>query len=121
MLTKADVATPDDVDARQTYAANRFRWPCRVRDFRCHAVRVSTNCCDALMRHIENNRESLANDIEMSAAEAALDADIAGDVLRQSLLRRPQRPSEHAAQDIADANGDAEDDDDEVEVIYRAE
>jgi len=68
----------------------------------------------ALMRHIEDTRESLASDVDLSAAEAALDAEIASDVLRQSLARRPQRPLAH---DI-----DVDDDDDtDVDVIYRAD
>ncbi len=68
----------------------------------------------ALMRHIETSRNSLSGDDELAAAEAALDAEIAADVLRQSLARRPQRPSE------AEPDPDADDDSD-VEVIYRAE
>ena len=70
----------------------------------------------ALMRHIEESRNSLANDSDVSAAEAELDTEIAADILRQSLARRPQRPSEHAVVD-----DDEHDEDDGVEVIYRAE
>jgi GTP-binding protein len=68
----------------------------------------------ALMRHIDTSRASLSEDVELAAAEAALDTEIAGDVLRQSLARRPQRPSE------AEQDPDADDDSD-VKVIYRAD
>ena len=68
----------------------------------------------ALMRHIETSRATLSEDIDLAAAEAALDAEIAADVLRQSLARRPQRPLE------PNVDPDADDDSD-VEVIYRAD
>ena len=37
------------------------------------------------MRHIEASRATLSEDVDLAAAEAALDAEIAADVLRQSL------------------------------------
>ncbi len=66
---------------------------------------------EALMAHIEAARAARAQDPEADAVEAALDAEIANDVLQQSLSRRPPRP---VVRD--DDRGD-----DGAEVTYRAE
>ena len=114
VLTKTDVASPDEVTRVQEAMQAEFD------GHRVFAISAVTGegideLLRALMRHIEESRDSLASDSEALAEEAALDAEIAADVLRQSLARRPQRPSEHAVID------DDEDDDSGVEVIYRAE
>jgi GTP-binding protein len=73
----------------------------------------------AVMRHIEQHRDALLNNPERAAEEAHLQEQIGDDVLRQSLLRRPQRHIERKEQ-AEDANSDLDDDDDsDVEVIYR--
>jgi len=113
VLTKTDVAAAKEV-ARVLRAMRKA--------FPEHAVfaisAISGDGIDALtsalMRHIETSRATLSEDAELAAAEATLDAEIAGDVLRQSLARRPQRPSE------VEVDPDADDDSD-VEVIYRAD
>jgi GTP-binding protein len=115
VLTKTDAASSDDVDLVKEALQTEFD------GHPVFAISAVTGegideLLRVLMRHIEESRDSLASDSEASAADAELDADIAADVLRQSLARRPQRPSEHAVVDDAE-----EDDDDGVEVIYRAE
>jgi GTP-binding protein len=112
VLTKTDVASPSDVNLVKEALQTEFD------GHPVFAISAVTGegvdeLLRALMRHIEESRDSLASDSDVSAAEAALDAEIAADVLRQSLARRPQRPSEHAVID--------DDEDDGVEVIYRAE
>ena len=116
VLTKTDVVSAADVEQVKEAMRSEFE------GHPVFAISAVTGAgvdvlLRALMRHIEESRESLANDAELSAAEAVLDAEIAGDVLRQSLARRPQRPSEH----VVVEDKDDEDDDDGVEVIYRAE
>jgi GTP-binding protein len=115
VLTKTDVATPADVSAvKESMQAEFDGHPV----FAISAVTGEgiDELLRALMRHIEESRNSLANDSDVSAAEAELETEIAADILRQSLARRPQRPSEHAVVD-----DDEHDEDDGVEVIYRAE
>jgi GTP-binding protein len=112
VLTKTDVASPSDVNLVKEALQTEFD------GHPVFAISAVTGegvdeLLRALMRHIEESRDSLASDSDVSAAEAALDAEIAADVLRQSLARRPQRPSEHAVID--------DDEDDGVEVIYRVE
>jgi GTP-binding protein len=113
VMTKADVASDDDVE--RVLESMREAFPGRPA-FAISAVSGVgiESLTSELMRHIETSRASLSDDVELAAAEAALDAEIASDVLRQSLVRRPQRPSE------AEQDPDADDDSD-VEVIYRAD
>ena len=113
VMTKADVASDDDVE--RVLESMREAFPGRPA-FAISAVSGVgiESLTSELMRHIETSRASLSDDVELAAAEAALDAEIASDVLRQSLARRPQRPSE------AEQDPDADDDSD-VEVIYRAD
>ena len=113
VLTKIDVTSADEVERVMRRLRSAFG------ERPAFAISAVTGdgidaLLRALMRHIEDTRESLASDVDLSAAEAALDAEIASDVLRQSLARRPQRPLAH---DI-----DVDDDDDtDVDVIYRAD
>ncbi len=116
VLTKADVVPSDELDRITRAVQTAFD---AQRTFVVSAVSgdgVAT-LLDALMRHIDSTRDALTNDPDLSAAEATLDSDIAADVLRQSLLRRPQRPlaadSDVAAEEEADT--------DAVDVIYRAD
>ena len=111
VLTKCDVATAADV--KRVSKAMRAAFGRRPL-FAISAVAGDgiDDLLQKLMRHIEANRASIAQDAEASAAEAALEAEIAGDVLRQSLSRRPQRGTQ------VDLDHD---DDDGVEVIYRVE
>jgi GTP-binding protein len=113
VVTKRDVASKDDVERVVESVREAFS------DRQVFAISaISGDGIDtltsALMRHIEVSRTLLSEDLELSAAEAALDAEIAGDVLRQSLARRPQRPTEREPDPDAD-------DDADVEVVYRAE
>ena len=112
VLTKSDTATAADV--KRVSKAMRAAFGRRPL-FAISAV--TGDGVDALlqklMSHIEASRASIAEDTDVSAAEAALDAEIANDVLRQSLRRRPPRG--------APADVDDESDDDGVEVIYRAD
>jgi GTPase len=113
VMTKTDVTTANETE--RVLDSMREAFPDRpmfaISAVSGEGIDVLTT---ALMRHIETSRNSLSGDVELAAAEAALDAEIAADVLRQSLARRPQRPSE------AEPDPDADDDSD-VEVIYRAE
>jgi len=111
VLTKCDAVTAADVKRVSTAMRAAFG--------RRPLIAISAVTGDGidellqkLMRHIEASRASIAEDAEASAAEAALDAEIASDVLRQSLSRRPQQRA-HVDVD--------HDDDDGVEVVYRAE
>ncbi len=113
VVTKTDVVTDDIVE--QVVDSVRIAFGDRpvfaISAISGKGIDVLTG---ALMRHIETIRASLSEDIEQSSAEAALDAEIAADVLRQSLVRRPQRPTERQPDPDAD-------DDVDVEVVYRAE
>jgi GTP-binding protein len=90
VLTKLDLVAPDL--RRQAMGELSAAFPDRPL-FAISAVTGEgiDELLGALMHHIENNRMELQTDAEMVAAEAALQADIGADVLRQSLLRRPQR------------------------------
>ncbi|HET6473632.1 MAG TPA: GTPase ObgE [Pseudomonadales bacterium] len=112
VLTKSDTATAADV--KRVSKAMRAAFGRRPL-FAISAVTGDgiDTLLQKLMNHIEASRASIAEDTDVSAAEAALDAEIANDVLRQSLRRRPPRG--------AQADVDGADDDDGVEVIYRAE
>ena len=112
VLTKSDTATAADV--KRVSKAMRAAFGRRPL-FAISAVTGDgiDTLLQKLMNHIEASRASIAEDTDVSAAEAALDAEIANDVLRQSLRRRPPRG--------AQAEVDGADDDDDVEVIYRAE
>lgn len=113
VMTKTDVTTADETE--RVLHSMREAFPDRpvfgISAVSGEGIGVLTT---ALMRHIETSRNSLSGDVELAAAEAALDAEIAADVLRQSLARRPQRPTEVEPEPDAD-------DDSDVEVIYRAE
>lgn len=113
VMTKTDVTTPDET--ARVVDSMREAFPDRP----MFAISAVTGegieaLTTALMRHIEVSRNSLSEDVELAAADAALDAEIAADVLRQSLARRPQRPSEAEPDPDVDDNTD-------VEVVYRAE
>ncbi len=115
VLTKADVVSSGDLEriVRSVQSAFPSRPTFAVSAATGNGV---TALLDALMRHIEVTRESLANDPDISSADVTLDADIAADVLRQSLLRRPQRP---LAADLDAATDAAELE--SVDVIHRAD
>jgi GTP-binding protein len=113
VLTKSDVAPKEDVDRivesiRETFEEHPVF---AISAISGGGVDVLTS---ALMRHIETSRSMVLEDVELSAAEAALDAGIASDVLRRSLARRPQRLLERDPDPDADDGAD-------VEVIHRAE
>ena len=112
VLTKSDTATAGDV--KRVSKAMRAAFGRRPL-FAISAVTGDgiDTLLQKLMNHIEASRASIAEDTDVSAAEAALDAEIANDVLRQSLRRRPPRG--------AQADVDGANDDDGVEVVYRAE
>jgi GTP-binding protein len=109
VLTKSDTATAADM--KRVSKAMRAEFGRRPL-FAISAVSGAgiDDLLQKLMRHIETSRASIGDDAEASAAEAALDAGIANDVLRQALRRRPQR-----------VQNEVGDDDDGVEVIYRVE
>jgi GTPase len=111
VLTKSDTVTAADV--KRLSKAMRAEFGRRPL-FALSAVSGDgvDELLQKLMRHIETSRASIADDAEVSAAEAALEAEIANDVLRQSLSRRPQRRSDVDEPD---------DGDDDVEVVYRNE
>jgi GTP-binding protein len=116
VLTKTDVASEEDV--KRVAKAMRAAFEGRPM-FTISAVSGAgvDTLLQALMRHIEDARESLAGDDELSLAEAELDAEIAADVLRQSLARRPQRPTaSDSDRDDNDTNDGAD-----VDVVYRAD
>jgi len=114
VLTKTDVASEEDV--KRVAKAMRAAFDARPM-FTISAVFGAgvDALLQALMHHIEDARESLAGDDELSLAEAELDAEIAADVLRQSLARRPQRPT------ASDRDDDDTDDGADVDVVYRAD
>jgi GTPase len=96
VVTKTDLLTVDDREA--VVAAMRSAFPDRpVYPISAVSGGGVDELMQAVMRHIEANRASLADDSELLAAEAELDSEIASDVLRQSLAHHPQRPSEHDA------------------------
>jgi GTP-binding protein len=111
VLTKLDLVTPEA--ARQAIGELNTAFPERP-VFAISAVTGEgiDDLLGALMRHIENSRLELQTDPDRVAAEAALQADIGADVLRQSLLRHPQRK-------LVEAEAEHDDDDDVVEVVYR--
>ena len=122
MLTKLDLAAPEL--RRQVIDALNAAFPGRP----LFAISAVTGegidaLLAALMRDIEENRLELQTDPDMVAAETAMQADIGADVLRQSLLRRPQRgvAQADAERDDDDDDDSADDDDDAVEVIYRSD
>jgi tRNA U34 5-carboxymethylaminomethyl modifying GTPase MnmE/TrmE len=103
VLTKTDLVGTDDL--RRSIAAVRAAFEDRP----VYAISAVSGAgvdalLQALMQHIESSRASVASDPELLAAEAELDADIAGDVLRQSLARRPQRPAERPSDSHDDAD-----------------
>jgi GTP-binding protein len=117
VLTKLDVVASDE--RRQVIDEVKTTFPDRPL-FAISAVTGEgvDELLAALMRDIESNRLELQTDPEMVAAEAALQADIGADVLRQSLLRRPPR---NVPQTAAESDDGDDDDDDAVEVVYRSE
>jgi GTP-binding protein len=115
VLTKVDLAAPET--RRQAADALRAAFPDRPL-FVISAVTGEgiDELLGALMRHIEINRTALQTDPDTVAAEAALQTKIGADVLRQSLLRRPQRGVANV-----EAKPGADDDDGAVEVVYRSD
>ena len=103
VLTKTDLVGAEDLRRSVAAVAAAFE------DQPVYAISAVSGAgvdvlLQALMQHIEASRASVASDPELLAAEAELDADIAGDVLRQSLARRPQRPAERPPESPADAD-----------------
>jgi GTPase len=116
VLTKVDLVAPDAIECAIDQLRTAFP------DRPLFAISAVTGqgideLLGELMRHIEDSRADLQHDPDSIAAEAQLQAEIGGDVLRQSLLRRPQRN----ATAPAEAHDDAGDDDDAVEVVYRTD
>ncbi len=100
VVTKTDLLAAHDREA--VVAAMRSAFPDRP----VYAISAVSGAgvdelTQAVMRHIEASRASLADDAELLAAEDELDAEIASDVLRQALARHPQRPRESDVRDAA--------------------
>ena len=64
-----------------------------------------------LLEAVREHRRALAEDAEFAAAEAALEARIGEDVLKDALARRPARSGRRA-------DDDEDGGDDGVEVVY---